>query len=138
MAKQHRRNKEESSKRMLAQIPVIDSQTHVKPINIPGGFLWAINFKLPAPAAEDGYIVQKIIQSDEGGSIKGTTGSMSAVYWEAWEVKKGETRPRQSQTVAEFIATQGGTAPNRPEFQVPVNDFFYKCYAFGSEGKYTI
>lgn len=119
---------------MLAQIPEIDSSTQVRPINLPGGFLWAVNFKLPVPAAEDGYIVQKIIQSDTGQASDGG----NVTYYEAWQVKKGETKPRQSQSVAEFTAQRGKPAPNKPEFQVPVNDIFYKGYSFGSAGYYTI
>ncbi|MEK7723775.1 MAG: hypothetical protein AAB336_05460 [Acidobacteriota bacterium] len=68
---------------MLTQIPEINSSNQVRPVNLPGGFLWAVNFKLPVPAANDGYIVQKIYQKDEG-SNNGATISKTTIYWEAW------------------------------------------------------
>jgi hypothetical protein len=134
---------------MLAQIPEIDKGTELRAETFKGGFVWAVNFKLPQPAEQDGYIVQKIQQIENGtihklekkadGSTELVKSQVSRViyYWEAWEVKKGETTPRQQQTVSDFAVGLGGkTLPAK--YQTPVNDIFYRKYEIGSVGTYTI
>jgi hypothetical protein len=134
---------------MFAQIPEIDRASELRPETFKGGFVWAVNFKLPQPAEQDGYIVQKI-QQVETGTInrleKQADGSSKRVeekinreifYYEAWEVKKGETTPKQQQTVSDFSLSQGGgVLPSK--YHTPVNDIFFRKYEAGSVGTYVI
>ena len=135
---------------MLAQIPEIDKGTEVKAEVVKGGFIWGVKFKLPKPAEADGYIIQMIRQFEKGqinklaksadGSMKvaETNAAREGVYWEAWEVKKGEITPRQEQTIAAFaFELTGGTLTNS-KYHAPMNDIFFKNYGAGSVGSYNI
>jgi hypothetical protein len=122
---------------MLAQIPEIDRTTQVKPVRVPGGFIWGVNFKLPVPAEQDGFIIQKIRQV-ETDRYENPTYFREVIYWESWEIKKGETTPKQSQTVADFVAGLGGKTPPGSEYHIPVNDIFYRQYTKGNKGRYLI
>ncbi len=132
---------------MLAQIPEIDRSTEVRAETFKGGFIWGVRFKLPQPAEQDGYIVQKILQFEKGtiyksgstiGNISETNVSRKTEYWEAWEIKKGQTTPSQQQSISEFGAALGAKGLNVAKYQNPVNDIFFKNYGKGSVGKYTI
>jgi hypothetical protein len=128
----------------VRQIPEVNTAKQIKPEKIPGGgFIYAICFKLPKPAEADGYIVQHIVQEEEGtNKIAGTENknfaSRRIEYWEAWEVRKGETEPRQTQSVRDFMKEQSGDAPPHGYYDLQMNDIFYKMYKLGTKGKYTI
>ncbi|MGI8640976.1 MAG: hypothetical protein ACR2MG_13655 [Pyrinomonadaceae bacterium] len=122
----------------LIQIPEISIAHQIRPEKIPGGgFIWGVCFKLPIPAEEDGHIIQHIVQ-EENGTQNNKTIYRRIGYWEAWEVKKGETQPRQTQSVRAFIEEQKGTAPPHGDYNIPMNDIFYKKYTLGAKGNYII
>lgn len=132
---------------MLAQIPEIDKSTEVKAETIKGGFIWGVRFKLPNPAEQDGYIIQKILQYETGtiyrsglspGTVSESRANRTIEYWEAWEIKKGETTPTQQQSISDFAIALTGKALNGSKYQVPMNDIYFKNYGIGSVGKYTI
>jgi hypothetical protein len=134
----------------LAQIPVIDRSTEVGAETVKGGFLWAVKFNLPKPAEQDGYIIQKIVQeqsgkflelvkSDDGKEkVKESEGFKQVTYWEAWEVKKGQTSPWQQQSVAAYAYEIGKISITSAKYQVPMNDIFFKNFKWGSKGTYKI
>ncbi len=135
---------------MLAQIPELDKSNEVRAEVIKGGFVWGVKFKLPMPAEQDGHIIQMIRQNQRGTiselakSADGTqkvverSSNMETVYWEAWEVKKGETTPRLQQSIASFVMEKTGSSLSSGKYQIPVNDIFFKGYAAGSVGTYNI
>jgi hypothetical protein len=127
----------------LKQIPEVIIGRQIKKAKIPGGFIWGVCFKLPVPAEQDGYIIQHIIQDETGPQINPETKVKESrnqwiQYWEAWEVKKGETEPRQKQSVREFVETQGGGTLTHGDYSLPMNDIFYRNYKIGAQGTYII
>ena len=128
------------------QIPEISIDKQIRKKKFPGGFIWAVCFKLPSPAVEDGHIIQHIVQTEcgtqkENGSIVKNV-DRKIQYWEAWEVKKGETEPRQTQTTRTFVeVTSKITVPpgdTSVEWDVPMNDIFFRKYPLGAKGTYMI
>lgn len=128
---------------VFAQCPEIITERQIRPKKITGGFVWAVCFRLPSPAEEDGYIIQQIVQQESGTQLEGGVAVeipfRSINYWEAWEVKKGETEPQQKQTINSFIKDTLHKSPTAdPDYDIPMNDIFYKQYKVGAKGYYYV
>jgi hypothetical protein len=54
-----------------------------------GGFVWAVEFRLPAVAARDGFIVQELFQIQTGVTAAGNPRVLQIRFWEAWKVTAG-------------------------------------------------
>jgi len=139
------REKEKIMAGALIQIPKLSEAVKIKQKKFSGGFIWGVCFELKEPAAEDGHIIQHIIQTERGTQrengviVKNVDRTIQ--YWEAWEVKKGDTMPQQKQTVRAFANVLGVTVPpgdTTLEWDLPVNDIFFRKYAIGARGNYTI
>ncbi len=128
----------------LIQIPKISDTGKIRQKKFVGGFIWGVCFELKEPAAEDGHIIQHIVQTERGtvknnGIVK--EASRTIQYWEAWEVKKGETMPQQKQTARDFAKILGvivSAGDTTLDWDLPVNDIFYRQYKIGTKGNYTI
>jgi len=71
---------------MPSQDPGIDSQVCSK--STCGNIVWAVNFKLPMPAATSGWVVQEITYD-----INVTGGKhLQGHFWEGFFIKQGDTR----------------------------------------------
>jgi hypothetical protein len=98
---------------MLSQIPEIDKATELRAETFKGGFVWAVNFKLPQPAEQDGYIIQKI-QQIENGTIhkleKKADGSTELVKSQVsreiyyWEVRSRQCRDLHHQRLCGLLS----------------------------------
>lgn len=127
----------------LAQIPTLSISKQVRPTKIPGGFIWSACFELPEPARENGYIVQYIMQEHSGTKKNELNETKNleptiAPYWEAWEVKKGEKEPQQKASTNDFIKLLGGKEIGEGDYNVPMNDIFFKQYPAKSSVVYKI
>ncbi len=102
-----------------------------------GGVIWRVEFELPEKAGADGWIIQKIsrtyqIKNPDDSVYDVDLQSAKWTYFEAWRVKKGETK-----TSDRFAATADGVTyddefsqPKRPnsrgEFKVRAIAKFYE------------
>ncbi len=121
----------------LKQIPnILASQ--FGPKEIPRGFIWAVNFQLPEPAKNDGYIIQFISQKQSGTNSSGVQKSLDISYWEAWKVLKGSITSTTKKSVATFMRELGGSPPNNSTYNASYNDFFFHQFKTGNKGKYKI
>ncbi|MBL8393184.1 MAG: DUF4157 domain-containing protein [Candidatus Accumulibacter sp.] len=70
-------------------------------------------FSLDAPAATDGYIVQKVAPTEVtmGCGIFGGMSPSAEVYWEAWKIKKGD---KVDWTTTRDSWTDGSSYPAHP------------------------
>jgi len=123
------------------QYPVIQTSPQFGPMKFPGGYLWAILFRLPVPATNAGYIIQEVLMEESGTTSSGTHATGGNHYWEAWPVSAGQseiTAASARQTIADFITSQGGRPPPGPIFSTPVNDIFFRTFAAGQVGSRTM
>jgi len=119
------------------QYPVIQTTPQLGPGKFPGGYVWGVLFRLPAPANADGYIIQELDVSEAGATDTGAAGRNAMHYWEAWPVSRNQTEVADAsgrQTLAEFIRSQGGSPPAGAAMATPFNDFFFRTYAAGNSG----
>jgi hypothetical protein len=121
---------------VFPKIPEIRATPQFGPERISGGFIWAVQFRLPLPAAENGIIVQEVVQFQSGTNSVGNAFSLTTHYWEAWEVTKGSHAPNSNgeSTVGQFIAGLGVTPPSDPKFNQRFNDIFFKQFSIGNKG----
>jgi outer membrane protein OmpA-like peptidoglycan-associated protein len=69
-----------------------------------GGFEWLVEFKLPEPASQPGYIVQQISRNSNIQTFDGTKVAVpDVIYWEAWPVRRGDRL-----TSTRFASTDDG------------------------------
>jgi hypothetical protein len=123
------------------QYPVIQTAPQFGPMKFPGGYLWAILFRLPVPATVAGYIIQEVQMEESGTTSGGSHARGGSHYWEAWPVSAGQseiTAASGRQTIAEFVTSQGGRPPPGPIFSTPVNDIFFRTFAAGQAGSRTM
>ena len=116
--------------------PVLQTTPKLEPGKFPGGYVWGVLFRLPAPANADGYIIQELDVSEQGATDTGAAGRNAMHYWEAWPVSRNRAVTDKSgrQTLAEFIRSQGGTPPGGAAMTTPLNDFFFRTYAAANSG----
>jgi hypothetical protein len=105
-----------------------------------GGFIWGVKFMLPFPAKTDGWIIQKIDLTEEYLEASGKRHNRNWLYWEAWQIKKGESgisHEKDKQSLEDLATSQGLTPPATADWQwrVRLNDFFFMMYGSGSIGR---
>jgi hypothetical protein len=62
--------------------------------SVHGEFQQYVTFELEEPAPSDGYIIQRITARVEATWVKGREPDFDSItYYEAWEVRAGETTP---------------------------------------------
>lgn len=123
------------------QYPVIQTTPQLGPGKFPGGYLWAVLFRLPVPANADGFIIQEVDISESGTRSGGIAAGIARHYWEAWPVSRGQSEVTAASglmTVAEFIRSEGGTPPAGGGMTTPFNDFFFRTFAAGNAGTRTM
>jgi hypothetical protein len=120
-----------------AQIPKIDNSFQFGPKRVTGAYVWGIRFTLPRRAARDGFIIQEIHAREDGTNSAGQRVEGFAHYWEAWPIAKGDrtiTVASGRQTLAQFLASQGLSAPAGADFHTAVNDIFFRSFPLGNVG----
>jgi hypothetical protein len=105
-----------------------------------GGFVWAVEFRLPAVAARDGFIVQELFQIQTGVTAAGNPRVLQIRFWEAWKVTAGQSTvdatPAFQRTLASFFSSRGGRVPPGSPSK-PFNDFFFIVFPPGNRGSVT-
>jgi hypothetical protein len=121
----------------VAQIPTIEPH-QFGPRRVRGAYVWGVQFRLPVPAARDGFIIQEVVQTEDGADASGRRTRFDAHYYEAWPVSLGKVSPTGSgaqQTIAQFMISQGlTTVPSGAEYQLPRNDIFFRTFPQGNVG----
>ena len=85
-------------------------------------------FVLDKPAAQDGYIIQKVTYDYDYKKCDGTPTKGSKTYWEGWLVKSGQTTETGD---ASFKFTDHATEPSHPQMHGTITQageikFFFK------------
>lgn len=116
------------------QIPTFVSKAG--PAKFAGGFIWGVRFQLPRPAAQDGWIIQRVQKNQSGFDAAGSAARSAHDYYEAWEVKRGNRAPETAyqQTFAAFVRSQVGSSPSGGRSQAVCHDFFFSTFSDGNSG----
>jgi len=94
-----------------------------------GGVTWMVEFELPKKAENDGWIIQRVdrrydIRNADGTVWKPTLNAPKTTYWEAWPVKKGDTK-----TSTRYDATADGKT---------YDDVFDQPIRTGTKGEFQV
>jgi len=104
-----------------------------------GGYGVRWLFELGAPAPSDGYIVQKIDEYKEVVDCPRTArclASPTLTFWEAWSVKRGQTREELHSQFGFTDSDVQPSAPTKGGYNVGTGDVrFYRASVTGDLGK---
>jgi hypothetical protein len=70
-----------------------------------GGYFWYVNYALPAPATQSGFIIQELYQQGSGGS--------SEHFWECWRVRSGDQSPTNRTNTPSDVSPAGAPYDDR-------------------------
>ena len=121
----------------LAQIPYVLAAPRCGPLVFSGGFILGVNFALPNPAAQNGWIVQELDVFDEYIDAKRENVARSRHEWAAWPIAAGQRAvgdARGKQEVANYLEAQSVKPPKGLAAVESYNNYFSGFFDKGTRG----